>query len=314
MENLLVKNKAFIIDRKKIVFLLLIFGFFLFLIPISKFYDQIFIKGILNEIKSSWYHDIILIIVFLTDLIILISLFRSNKRISDLFFTIVFILYILFFISRYFLVAQYEFYSFSFLSSIKYADIFSIFFISSLILKIKGWKMSKHEPIYFENPFIVDAPVKTIGDDKFSRKEFAVRIANKIQSRIKTVGFGSLAIGINGPWGSGKTSFLFMIKEALQKENRIIIDFNPWRSSSPSKIIENFFKTLVDELSNYDANLSGNLASYAKTLTEIDENLITRSLNTLSNFLFEDVSTTPSYNRINEFITKSKRTIINIYR
>ncbi len=308
--NKLINFIAANLNRKNI---LLLTGFvlvILFLKPLQQFYDKTVVNTFLKEVQTTWYIDLIFILLFIINISIVSVYLRNNKKFSSVFLCILSFFFFLFLLSKYFLKDHYQFYGFKFFPVFKYADTLYVLFGSSLLLKIKDWRNKELEPKNFGTPFLVDAPIKSHADDKFSRKEFAISIAKKIQSKVDVVEAGSLAIGINGLWGSGKTSFTYMIKEVLEKENRVVIDFNPWRSSFSQQIIEDYFKLMITELSKYDLSLSSNIARYAKTLTENSENIITRSANTIGNFLFEDVSKNQSYNRINDAIRKSKKQII----
>jgi len=65
----------------------------------------------------------------------------------------------------------------------------------------------------------------------------------------------SIAIGIYGPWGDGKTTVLAFIEEELRKNNQIItMYFNPWRFGDEDELLKNFFASLVEQV---DQSLSG---------------------------------------------------------
>jgi len=192
---------------------------------------------------------------------------------------------------------------------VKYIDLVFIIYECLFFLKLNSWVNPEQGPKYTFDSFLIDVPIISGDKDIFSRKAFSKELAIKIQSRMQEAS-GSLAIGINGTWGSGKTSFMNMIKENLHKKNRIIIDFNPWRSASSSKIIEDFFELLISEIQKYDPELSDNITKYAKTLTKINKNFITESLETITEFLFKSPNKNESYNLINESILKTKKQII----
>jgi len=298
------------INKKSIILLGLILLFIILLNPLKDFYDDKIIKVLISQANPSWYLDVTFIMLIIVDILTVITFLYTNRKMSNALFGVMLFSFSLFFVCRYFAKSQYEFYSFTFIEQFKYADFFTVMFLSCLILKLTNWTTTNKAPADFAEPFIVDSPIKSTSKDKFSRKNFADKIAIKIQSKIHNPDAGSLALGINGPWGSGKTSFMYMIKEGLQPDNRIIIDFNPWRSSTSMKIIEDFFEVLVTELSRYDEELSSTINEYAKTLTEIDENRITKGINTISNFLFDGLDKSQSYERINKSIAKSKKQLL----
>lgn len=89
-----------------------------------------------------------------------------------------------------------------------------------------------------------DLPITKAAEDKLNRVEFAKSLAKTI-SRYSFP--SSFAIGLYGEWGSGKTSLVNMVLEAVEDtdENTIIIRFNPWLCSDPKQLITQFFKQMA---------------------------------------------------------------------
>jgi Ni2+-binding GTPase involved in maturation of urease and hydrogenase len=91
-----------------------------------------------------------------------------------------------------------------------------------------------------------DAARTNSKDDRFRRAPFAKRIAETLSSLPDE---NSIAIGIYGPWGDGKTTLLAFIEEELRKNNQIItMYFNPWRFGDEDELLENFFASLVEQV------------------------------------------------------------------
>ncbi|MDR0900663.1 MAG: KAP family NTPase [Methanobrevibacter sp.] len=90
-----------------------------------------------------------------------------------------------------------------------------------------------------------DVSINTKEDDKLSRAKYAEQLSSKIFNyRSKE----SLVVGLSGEWGSGKTSILKMVVEAINKnhdENLILIKFNPWYFSNQKELINEFFNTMI---------------------------------------------------------------------
>lgn len=82
----------------------------------------------------------------------------------------------------------------------------------------------------------------------------------------------AFAMGISGEWGSGKTNFLHKLKDNLNIKECIVIEFNPWRSSTPQNIVNDYFDTLKEALLPHYSALDKPLSRYAKTLVELDVN------------------------------------------
>ncbi|MCR4826371.1 MAG: KAP family NTPase [Bacteroidales bacterium] len=76
------------------------------------------------------------------------------------------------------------------------------------------------------------------------------------------------AMGITSKWGSGKTTFLDLLKAKFKDETEII-DFNPWNCRTPEQVIEDFFATLRDNLSPKHSSLSRPIREYAKLIGSV---------------------------------------------
>lgn len=103
------------------------------------------------------------------------------------------------------------------------------------------------ESLVGEMPAVLaaDEPIAHAGEDRLNRVGFAGSIATAILG-LKTE--ESLVIGIHGPWGSGKTSLLNLIREqiGLKAENPpLIMQFNPWGFSDQEQLTSQYFNQLA---------------------------------------------------------------------
>ena len=57
-----------------------------------------------------------------------------------------------------------------------------------------------------------------------------------------------LVVGVLGPWGSGKTSFINLGREGFAAAGMPVIDFNPWMFSGAEQLVDRFFIELGEEL------------------------------------------------------------------
>lgn len=78
----------------------------------------------------------------------------------------------------------------------------------------------------------------------------------------------SIAVGITGEWGSGKTTFLNLLKNNLDKRAEIV-EFNPWMCQTPEQVTRDFFASLRHQLSQKHSSLSKPISHYAKYLEKI---------------------------------------------
>lgn len=87
-----------------------------------------------------------------------------------------------------------------------------------------------------------DRAISDKKDDVLGRAAFSENLAKAI------VGYNSkdsLVIGLEGDWGTGKTSIVNMVCQTLEKEESIIlIKFNPWDYSDSKKIAQQFFRDI----------------------------------------------------------------------
>ncbi|HLJ88870.1 MAG TPA: P-loop NTPase fold protein [Candidatus Angelobacter sp.] len=91
-----------------------------------------------------------------------------------------------------------------------------------------------------------DAALTHSREDRFRRAPFAQAVARTLAALSDP---GSIAIGIYGPWGDGKTTVLSFIQEELQNDDRMIaMYFNPWRFGDEEQLLQSFFALLVKQL------------------------------------------------------------------
>lgn len=97
--------------------------------------------------------------------------------------------------------------------------------------------------------FKPDQPIQSFKEDILNRRQFAQALGKAILSHRDK---NSVAIGLFGSWGSGKTSIVNMTLEyidgfsrnVLDEEKNIVLRFNPWNFSDQNQLISQFFKQL----------------------------------------------------------------------
>jgi predicted KAP-like P-loop ATPase len=99
----------------------------------------------------------------------------------------------------------------------------------------------------YSKSMLPDYPIRFKTEDLLRRVPLAEKVASLI---LDFQGEESFVIGIDGAWGSGKTSFVNLVLEQLVGiENRVsIIEFNPWNFSGQSELIEDFFNSLLSAI------------------------------------------------------------------
>ncbi|MBX7227958.1 MAG: KAP family NTPase [Chitinophagales bacterium] len=189
----------------------------------------------------------------------------------------------------------------------KYFDVIAFYLILPVIAYIKSSVTNNTLPDIDGKGFLVDEPIGVDGEDELQRGKVAKEIADRIKNTRNNT---SVAIGINGKWGSGKTSFLNLIRREINNETSIIVDFNPWLSKSPDLLINDFFETLSQKLTQYDSSIGHKLNSYAQKLTEIDSNSVTKTLRTTIDYFFPQKTVTRQKDAINTIIKSTGKQVI----
>ena len=107
-----------------------------------------------------------------------------------------------------------------------------------------------------------DQPISDRRHDLLDRGAFADRIAKQIDRLSTRTG---LVVGIFGPWGSGKTTVLNLLRAKLLESNSVVVsDFNPWRLTDESKIFPSFFSVLSDAIKKRRTSKTRRLGAWAR--------------------------------------------------
>ncbi len=94
-----------------------------------------------------------------------------------------------------------------------------------------------------------DTPITKIDEDKLNRTPFVEQIATGLVTSFKDT-HESVVIGINGPWGSGKSSLLNLLEQEIERQSEedsqeiVWINFNPWLFSGQADLQQIFLAEL----------------------------------------------------------------------
>lgn len=110
-----------------------------------------------------------------------------------------------------------------------------------------------------------DNPISRAEQDVLHRRAGAVAFASDVLAMDISEG---LVVGVLGPWGSGKTSYINLARPQFEDRAAAVIDFNPWMFSG-SGLVEAFFVELSAQLRTRRglADLGDDLATYGEVLS-----------------------------------------------
>ncbi|WDF57209.1 KAP family P-loop NTPase fold protein [Mucilaginibacter sp. KACC 22063] len=120
----------------------------------------------------------------------------------------------------------------------------------------------------------------------------------------------AIAVGINGRWGSGKTSFFDLLKRHMTDVEIIVIDFDPWNSLSPKSIIKDFFETVRRAIRPYHSQLPRLLDNYTDKLINLHSEGLGKVAKELKSVIVPGSSLNDLYEQINKEIKAIGRKII----
>lgn len=103
--------------------------------------------------------------------------------------------------------------------------------------------------------------MKDVGWDRFAD----IMVGKLFHTDISKEAF---AVGINGEWGSGKTTFLNEIRKRI-KGHAYVIDFFPWLSNSPAQIVKDYFARIKEIFDNKDTS-SNIIDDYVDLIIDMD--------------------------------------------
>lgn len=109
-----------------------------------------------------------------------------------------------------------------------------------------------------------DTPIKAREQDLIGRIPFTERLADILKS---AAGPESLVIGLYGPWGSGKTSVINLVENALSRKDDdgkadvSVVRFEPWNYLTAEQLLAQFLKEVGSAL---DKDVQGRRKLFGK--------------------------------------------------
>ncbi|MEE4190265.1 MAG: P-loop NTPase fold protein [Halieaceae bacterium] len=166
----------------------------------------------------------------------------------------------------------------------------------------------------------LDIPLKNISQDLLERDRFVERLTAALLTKDKQRASGTV-IGLNGAWGSGKSSILNFVDQNLPN-SAIVVRFNPWLISDRDDLIAHFFSELISALNRTregrtSFDLLDMLPKYAALLAPATDaitggwsELIRGPLAVLAGHISKGASLSSLYNRISRELSLIKFPIV----
>jgi hypothetical protein len=104
---------------------------------------------------------------------------------------------------------------------------------------------------------LTDNPVQSGDDDRYGFQQHARILCDAIAATRDL----PLTVGLYGPWGSGKSSFLNICRTIFRGRGIPSVSFNPWKYDQRDEVWHALIQTVLDEISS---GLDGELATAAK--------------------------------------------------
>ncbi len=162
--------------------------------------------------------------------------------------------------------------------------ILAIFLLGSVLFTIYNY-IKKFQKNVSKNTFLEDNP---ISDKELEEDTSYNHLISKIAPALfQDVYETSFTIGVIGPWGTGKSSFLGAVKHAVLKSNvndlktkyqcnigkkpdTIFIEFSPFLNHNEEQVIHEFFTQLSNKLGEKSGRLSNLISVYSEKLANLD--------------------------------------------
>lgn len=112
-----------------------------------------------------------------------------------------------------------------------------------------------------------DNPIRDPKEDVLGRDEVAESFVDHVLDLDVSEG---AVVGVFGPWGSGKTSFINLARAKFEALGNPVFDFNPWMFSGTEQLVQRFFTELSSEFNiHVNNNALAEIGKIGKLLAPI---------------------------------------------
>ncbi len=289
------------IEKHKTLIILLIFfvAFNRFLISL---YQEFIVDKFLVKADNSILMDGIIILLFIFSIIWTISKIKKGFFVKSeklIYPVIGIIIYTIIRLNYCDLLIPFKYFE-----TLKYFDFSYVICLIPISLILALPKLTTNNQ---NDKFYDDNPIYSSDNDILARKTKAIQIARLVKNNKSK---SSIAIGIVGKWGDGKSSFMNLIEENLKEDKRfIIVPFNSWLNISVKSIIQDFFNTVEKEIAPHSFDISKELKKYASNVLSVNKNTTTETLLNAIN-LFPENSLSDDFDNLNHLLNRLNKKVI----
>lgn len=300
---------------------LLILFVFIFNEPSRQITNNLLVRPVFSSIHvSNWFIDTTCILFSIIAFIYAIFHGIKQVRISPVFVILFFTIAIIYSAYRIGPLNEYDFVNFK-IPLLNHTHLLDVLYIGpvSIVLFYTTYLINHYRHNHSKKKkasrllgFYTDAPIKLdLENDIFSRRKYIEDIKNRILHTYNTE--NSFAIGIIGPWGSGKTTFLNGLKRSLDQTDIIQIKFNPWVAKDKDSITPMFLSDLAIKLSEYDTCLKRQILEYSDRLLQGMESTASTIAKSMFSLASTDKDLQSQYNILNQTIsTLNKKVVVYV--
>lgn len=203
-------------------------------------------------------------------------------------------------------------------SSFLYIDVVAIVLVFKMVSGcIIVYKNSKHKHDQVSSISKQDLSITNPDQDKYGFQSKVHALTIDIINNKYLYEKSAYAVGIVGGWGSGKSSFVNLIKhniEALEitdlYEKAIVIEFNPWFCKDRNQIMTDFLLTIKNELSIYNPKLASEIDDYIWLLSNLKLGILSDLTKLISKG--KSLSLQQKFNEVNSCIRELRKPLFII--
>lgn len=296
-----------VIDNRVLYIISSIFLFLLLHKPIELFLGNFFVTPLLFYVEQAWYNDI-----FIIAAAVVFSVYSFFKPTFSTFKSkgVYLLLVVIYSIYRFNFFPVWDFTTLSFFYGIKLLDVIYIIPLGQMIRWI-ALKLKKEVKDKVNNDPLLLTDSRTILNKDNDILDF-IRYANNLADKINKIGFNdeAYAIGIEGRWGSGKTTFIDYLKTQLSNDNYIKIELFPWDSINSESIVKDCLEKIYFSICKQKPSLAKTIWRYYNRLVEINDSTLNKTIYNILGIFNTDKSLREFKEEINNELKHLNKKII----